>query len=139
VGIVGTGLAGHSLNVAVWSLRQLQQWGGEVMATGRDWLVVSAPGAGGILRSVSRASMMKRTDGTRGVGCGASLMSVSVSPAVSTLGGSGGGEGKLNLAFLRENDDTGGEGGNVLGVDGENNRSDLLGAPRIAARVKVPG
>jgi len=29
-GRVEEGLAGHSLNVAVWSLPQLQQWGGEV-------------------------------------------------------------------------------------------------------------
>jgi len=113
--------------------------GGRGRATGWDWLMVSAAGAGGILTSVSRASMMKRTNGARGVGGGASLMSVSVSPAVSTLGGSGGGEGKLNLAFLREDNDTRGEGGNVLGVDGDNHRSGLLGAPRISARVKVPG
>ena len=30
MGPVGLGRAGHSLNVAVWSLPQLQQWGGEV-------------------------------------------------------------------------------------------------------------
>jgi len=30
VGLVGPGRAGHSLNVAVWSLPQLQQWGGAV-------------------------------------------------------------------------------------------------------------
>jgi len=49
--------------------------------------------------------MMKRTNGARGVGGGASLMGVSVSPAVLTLEGSGGGEGKLNLASLRQDDD----------------------------------
>jgi len=68
--------------------------------TGWDWLIVPAPGAGWILASVSHASMMKRRNGARGVGGGASLMAVSVSPAVLTLGGSGGGEGKFNLAFL---------------------------------------
>jgi len=73
--------------------------------TGRDWLMVPAPGAGWILASVSRASMMKGTNGARGVGGGASLMGVSASPAVLTLGGSGGGEGKFDLAFLREDDD----------------------------------
>jgi len=67
---------------------------------------VSAPGAGGVLISVSRASMMKRTNRVRQIGDGASWMSVSISPTVSTLGGSGGGEGKFNLAFLREDDDT---------------------------------
>jgi len=79
--------------------------GGRGRATRRDWVMVSAPGAGGILASVSRARMIKRTNGARGVGGWASLMGVSVSPTVSTLGGSGGGEGKFDLAFLREDDD----------------------------------
>jgi len=61
--------------------------GGRGQPTRLDWLIVSAPGAGWILTSVSRPSMMKRTDGARRVGGGASLMGVSVSPAVSTLGG----------------------------------------------------
>jgi len=113
--------------------------GGRGRATGWDWLMVSAPGAGGILTSVSRASMMKGTNGARRVGGGASLMGVSVSPTVSTLGGSGGGEGKFDLAFLGKDEDTRGKGGDVLGVDGDNHRSGLLGAPRISARVKVPG
>ena len=56
--------------------------------TGCDWLIVRAPGAGGILASVRRASMVKRTNGARQVGCGASLMGVSVSPTVLTLRGS---------------------------------------------------
>ena len=113
--------------------------GGRGQTTGWDWFIVPAPGAGWILASVSRASMVKRTNGARGVGGGASLMSVSESPAVLTLGGSGGGEGKFDLAFLREDDDRGSEGQNVLGVDGDNHRSGLLGLPRISARVKVPG
>jgi len=78
---------------------------GRGLTTGRDWPIVPAPGAGGILTSVSGTSMVKRTNGARGVGGGASLMGVSVSRAVLTLGGSGGGGGKLNLAFLREDDD----------------------------------
>ena len=49
--------------------------------------------------------MMKRTNGARGVGGRASFMGVSVSPTVSTLGRSGGGDGKFDLAFLREDDD----------------------------------
>jgi len=113
--------------------------GGRGRTTGWDWLIVPVPGAGWILASVSRASMMKRTNGARGVGGGASLMGVSVSPAGLTLGGSGGGEGKFDLAFLREDDDPGSEGRNVEGVDGDNHRSGLLGLPRISARVKVPG
>ena len=79
--------------------------GGRGWTTGWDWLIVPAPGAGWILASVSCASMMKRTNGARGVGGVASVMGVSVSPAVLTLGGSGGGEGKFSLAFLREDDD----------------------------------
>ena len=138
-GAGGGGRAGHSLNVAVWSPQQLQQWGGRGRTTGWDWLIVPAPGAGWILASVSSASMVKRTNGARGVGGGASLMGVSVSPAVLTLGGSGGGEGKFDLAFLREDDDPGSEGRNVLGVDGDNHRSGLLSLSRISARVKVPG
>jgi len=74
--------------------------GGRGRTTGWDWLIVPAPGAGGILTSVSRASMIKRTNEARGVGGRASLMGVSVSPAVLTLGGSGGGEGKFDLEFL---------------------------------------
>jgi len=113
--------------------------GGRGRTTGWDWLIVPAPGAGWILASVRRASMMKRTNGARGVGGGASLMGVSVSPTVLTLGGSRGGEGKFDLAFLREDDDAWGKGRHVLGVDGDNDRSGLLGLPRISARVKVPG
>jgi len=79
--------------------------GGRGRTTGRDWLIVSAPGAGGILTSVRRTRMVKRTNGARGVGGGASLMGVSVSPAVLTLGGLGGGEGKFDLAFLGEDND----------------------------------
>ena len=83
--------------------------------------------------------MVKCTNGVRGVGGRASLMGVSVSPTVSTQGGSGGGEGKFDRLFLREDDDTRGEAENVLGVDGDNHRSGLLGALRISAKVKVPG
>jgi len=90
---------GSVVTTAVTAMR------GRGRTTGWDWLIVPAPGAGWILPSVSRASMMKRTNGARGVCGGASLMGVSVSPAVLTLGGSGGGEGKFDLAFLREDDD----------------------------------
>jgi len=47
--------------------------GGRGRTTGWDWLIVAAPGAGWILASVSRASMVKRTNGARGVGGGACL------------------------------------------------------------------
>jgi len=74
--------------------------GGRGRTTGWDWLIVRPHAAGWILASVSRASMVKRTNGARGVGGRASLMGVSVSPAVLKLGGSGGGEGKFDRAFL---------------------------------------
>ena len=74
--------------------------GGRGRGSRWDWLIVSAAGAGGILTSMSRASMMKHTNGARGVGGGVSLIRVSISPSVSTAGGSGGGEGKFNLGFL---------------------------------------
>jgi len=61
--------------------------GGRGRTTRWDWLIVPAPGAGWILTSVSRASMMKHTNGARQVGGGAPLGRVSVSPAVSRLGG----------------------------------------------------
>ena len=113
--------------------------GGRGGAKQWDWLIVSAGRAGGILTSVSCASMVNHTNRARRVGGVASLMGVSVSPTVATLGGCSGGEGQLNLAFLREDDDTRGEGRYVLGVDGENHRSSQLGVPRISALVKVPG
>jgi len=61
--------------------------GGRGRTTGWDCLIVPAPEACGILASVRRASMVKRSNGAHPVGCGASLMGVSVSPTVSTLGG----------------------------------------------------
>jgi len=79
--------------------------GGRGRATRWDCLIVPAPGAGWILASVSRARMVKRTNGARGVGGGASLMGVSVSPTVLALGGSGGGVSKFDHSFLREDDD----------------------------------
>jgi len=61
--------------------------GGRGWTTGWDWLIVPAPGIGWILISVSRVSMVKRTNRARRVAGGASLSSMSVSPTASTLGG----------------------------------------------------
>ena len=97
---VRPGQARHCLNVAVCSVQRLQQWGGRGRTTGWDWLVVSAPGAGWIMTSVSHASIVKPTNGARQVGSGASLIGVSTSPPVSTLGGSIGRERNLGLALL---------------------------------------
>jgi len=74
--------------------------GGRGRATGWDWLIVSATGAGGILASVSRTSMVRRTNGASRVVGGASLMGVFVSPTVLALAGSIGREGKFDLALL---------------------------------------
>jgi len=57
-------------------------------------------GAGGILASVSRTSMVRRTNGASRMVGGASLMGVSVSPTVLALAGSIGREGKFDLALL---------------------------------------
>jgi len=113
--------------------------GGTGRATGSDWLIVSAPGPGGILTSVSCASMVKRTNGARWVGGGVSLIGVSRSPTLSTLGGLVGQEGKFHLGFLCKHDGPRGTGRNMLGLDGNNHGTGLLGFPRISARVKVPG
>ena len=83
--------------------------------------------------------MVKRTNGARRVGGRAPPVGASVSPAVSTQGGSIGRESKFDPAFLREDEDPQGEGRHVLGVDCDNHRSGLLGAPRISVRVKEPG
>jgi len=48
---------------------------------------------------VNRTNVARRVDGE------ASLMGVSVSPAVSTLGGSAGWERKFDLALVREDED----------------------------------
>jgi len=66
-------------------------------------------------------------------------MGMSIPPAVSAQGGLVGWEGPFDLSFRREDDDSRGEGRNVLEVDSDNFRSGLLGVPRISAIVKVPG
>ena len=113
--------------------------GGRGRTTGRDWLIVPAPGAGCVLTSVCHTSMVKRTNGARRVGGRASLSSVSVSPAVCTPRGAACPEGQFDVAFLGEDDDAGSKGRNVLQVDCDNHRSGVLCAPRVSACVKVPG
>ena len=44
MGLVGLGRAGHSLNVAVWSLPQFQLWGGEVGQQDGTGLLFPLPG-----------------------------------------------------------------------------------------------
>ena len=61
--------------------------GGRGRTAGWDGFMVPAAGARGILASVSRASMVKCTNGACRVAGGGSLSSVSVSPGVLTPGG----------------------------------------------------
>jgi len=63
--------------------------------------------------------MVKPTNGAGRVGGGTSLMGVSVSPTVSTLGGSASREGKFNLAPGPVEDDSRCKGRNVLWIDGD--------------------
>jgi len=83
--------------------------------------------------------MIKHTNAAPPVVGGALLGSVSVSPAVSPMGGVASPEGKCDLLFLGEDDDACNKGHKVLGVNGDNHQSGLLGALRISASVKVPG
>ena len=80
------GLALHSLLKASWLSPQWGQWGGGGWAPAVDSLGVAALGAGGVLPSVSRASMMKRTVWGGGVFLGALGRGVSKSVAVGILG-----------------------------------------------------
>ena len=65
---------------AVWAV-----WGGGGASAGDD-LEVSALGVCGVLASVGRASMMKRTVGAGGMFLGTSVSSLSESIAVDALG-----------------------------------------------------
>ena len=60
--------------------------GGGGWAAARDGPGVAPPGAGGVLAPVCRMSMVKRTEGARGVGLLASLGGVSEAVAVVALG-----------------------------------------------------
>jgi len=64
----------------------LGQWGGGGGAATGDSLGVAALGAGGVLASMSRARMMKRTVGAGGVFLGVSGRGVSEIIAVGALG-----------------------------------------------------
>ena len=80
----GIGLALHSLEKASWSSPQLGQLGSGAAA--RDGLGVAALVAGGVLASVSRASMMKHTVGAGGVFLSVAGRGVSEPVAVGALG-----------------------------------------------------
>ena len=71
--------------------------GGGGWVGARDGPGVSSLGAGGVLASVCRTSMVKRTKGTREVGLFAALGGVAEALAVVALGVSVGVDGFLNL------------------------------------------
>jgi len=112
-------------------------WGGGA-AVGNG-LKVAAFGACGVLVSVGRTIVMKCTVGAGGVFLGASGMGVSESVAVGALGEAGGLRGLFDFERPREEEESGGEDGNVIGVNGDNHRSGLLGKPSSSVLVKVPG
>ena len=71
--------------------------GGGGWAAARDGPGVASFGAGGVLASMCRTSMVKRTEGARGVGLFAALGGVAETVAVVALGVAIGVEGFLNL------------------------------------------
>ena len=113
--------------------------GGGGWAAARDGPGVASLGAGGVLASVGRTSMVKRTKGARGVGLLATLGAVAETVAVIALGVSVGVDGFLNLEPFREEEEGRKESRYVVGVDGDNHWSRLLGYSSRSVLVKVPG
>ena len=113
--------------------------GGGGWAAARDGPGVASLGAGWVLASVCRTSMVKRTEGARGVGLLASLGGVSETVAVGALSVSVSVDGFLNLDPFGEEEEGGEEFLYVVGVDGDNHRSRLFGYSSSSVLVKVPG
>jgi len=82
---------------------------------------------------------MKRTKGAGGVFLGASGIGVSESVAVGALGVAVGLRSLLDFETPQEEEEGWGKDGNVVGVNGDNHRSGLLGKPSSSVLVKVPG
>jgi len=93
--------------------------GGGGGAAAGDGLEVAALGASGVLASVGRASMMKRTVGAGGVFLSASGRGVSKPVAVGALGVAVSLRGFLDLETLGEEEDSWEAGWNVVGLDGD--------------------
>jgi len=82
---------------------------------------------------------MKRTIRAGGVFLGASGMGVSESVTVGALGVAVSLGRFLDLEPRGEAEEGGEEDGNIVGVNGDDHRSGLLGEPSSSALVKVPG
>jgi len=82
--------------------------------------------------------MMKRTIGAGGVFLSASGMGVSESVVVGTLGVAVGLCSLLDFETPRKEEEGWGKDGKVVGVNGDNHRSGLLGKPSSSVLVKVP-
>ena len=108
-------------------------------AAAGNGLRVAAFGACGVLAPMGRTIVVKRTVGAGGVFLGASGIGVSESVAVGALDVAVGLRSLLDLETPREEEERGSEDGNVVGVNGDNHRSGLLGKPSSSVLVKVPG
>ena len=93
--------------------------GGGGWAAARDGPGVASLGAGGVLASVGRTSMVKRTEGARGVGLLATLGGVAETVAVVALGVAVGVDGFLDFEFFREEEEGREEFLYVVGVNGD--------------------
>jgi len=89
-------------------------WGGRAAAG--NGLRVAVCGACGVLASVGRTIVMKRRVGAGGVFLGVSGMGVSESVAVGALGVAVGLRSLFDFETPQEEEDSGGEDGNVVGV-----------------------
>jgi len=83
--------------------------------------------------------MMKRTIGAGGVFLGASGIGVSKSIAVGALRVAVGLCSLFDFETPREEEEGWGKDGNVVGVNGDNHQSGLLGKPSSLVLVKIPG
>ena len=113
--------------------------GGGGRAASRDGPGVSPLGACGVLASVCRTSMVKRTEGARGVGLLAALGGVAEAVAVIELGVPVGIDGFLDLEPFGEEEEAGKEFLYVVGVNGDNHQGRLFGYSSSSVLVKVPG
>ena len=87
-----------------------------------------------------RTSMVKRTEGARGVGLFTALGGVAVTVTVGACSGvSVGVDGFLNHEPFGEEEEGREESLDVVGVDRDNHRSRLFEYSRSSVLVKVPG